>query len=647
MKQLSRRPDRSRTVAECLLSAMFLLLAPATVQAQPADTPHGDTPGSVWRLVRAGGGLVSPLGRTGLRLQSVAASDERFVAVGEQGTIAYSTDGNWWVAARSTATDDWLTDVAWGGGRFVAVGGYRIIYSSDGDRWERSRSGNMGRLESVAWGNDRFVAVGANGTIVHSGEGSRWRRLQNDATRTDLVGIAWGGGRFVALGRDGTIVYSTDGESWETATHTGGEWLSGVAWNGERFVAVGGTVEYRGSRAKVLYSIDGDRWQPARRLPAIAGTLEDIAWNGHRFVAVGDRSIVYSDDGERWQPATENTQNSLRAVAGNSYGFVALSWEGAVLYSTDGIVWSAGAGGGPLPDLDTVAWGADRFLAFDYWTCSIVHSLDGQDWKEMSCRERGFSPRDVIWDGDRFVAVSYYSIGHSGDGDRWQLAHTSYKEGPFHAVSWNGDRYVAVGFAGLIMHSGDGERWSRATDSATTETLNDVAWNGKRFVAVGRQGVIVNSSDGDRWRPAYGPAVLPACGSFGARDWQCQVTQPGAHRYSFEGIAWNGERFVAVGFDVSDRAGTIVHSKDGDHWELAADHDYLAAEHFAAVTWNGERFVAVGWDDRSVATIVYSSDGDRWDPADEIATFDPLNDVSWGGGRFVAVGSNGTIVTSP
>ena len=263
---------------------------------------------------------------------------------------------------------------------------------------------------------------------------------------------------------------------------------------------------------------------------------------------------------------------------------------------------------------------------------------------------------DVIWDGDRFVAVGY-SIGSSSDGDRWHRSLTFFEGSTrgwcasrtcyLNAVVWNGDRYVAVGFAGLIMHSEDGDRWWQATDSATTETLNDVAWSGERFVAVGRQGVIVNSRDGDRWRPAHQPAVPPACGSFGARDWRCQVAPPGAHRYSFEGIAWNGERFDAVGFDGTDRAGTIVHSYDGDQWELAADHDYLASEHFAAVAWNGERFVAVGWDDRSVATIVFSSDGDRWEPALEIATFDPLSDVTWRNNRFVAVGSNGTIVTSP
>ena len=185
------------------------------------------------------------------------------------------------------------------------------------------------------------------------------------------------------------------------------------------------------------------------------------------------------------------------------------------------------------------------------------------------------------------------------------------------------------------MYSDDGDRWARATDSATTEALNDVAWNGERFVAVGNHGAVVHSSDGESWRPPSQPAV-----PFGVT--QRHDDGGWTTYYAFEGIAWNGERFVAVGWG---HMGTVVHSSDGDHWELADDHGYLADEQFGAVAWNGERFVAVGY--FFDAAIMYSDDGDRWEPADEIATFDGLNDVAWGNGRFVAVGANGTIVTSP
>jgi hypothetical protein len=60
-------------------------------------------------------------------------------------------------------------DVAWGGGRFVAVAGYTILHSRDGAHWEETgASGTADVLRDVAFGNGRFVAVGWNGTIVTS-----------------------------------------------------------------------------------------------------------------------------------------------------------------------------------------------------------------------------------------------------------------------------------------------------------------------------------------------------------------------------------------------------------------------------------------------------------------------------------------------
>ena len=43
------------------------------------------------------------------------------------------------------------------------------MYSADGDRWEpASESATFDALLDVAWGDGRFVAVGWNGTIVVS-----------------------------------------------------------------------------------------------------------------------------------------------------------------------------------------------------------------------------------------------------------------------------------------------------------------------------------------------------------------------------------------------------------------------------------------------------------------------------------------------
>ena len=79
---------------------ILLLLTPwAPALGQRAEPPPDDA-GVVWRLVRGGGGFSSPGGTTGMGLKSVASSGELFVAVGEQGTIVRSSDGNHWSEAR-------------------------------------------------------------------------------------------------------------------------------------------------------------------------------------------------------------------------------------------------------------------------------------------------------------------------------------------------------------------------------------------------------------------------------------------------------------------------------------------------------------------------------------------------------------------
>ena len=632
---------------------ILLLLTPwAPALGQRAEPPPDDA-GVVWRLVRGGGGFSSPGGTTGMGLESVASNGELFVAVGERGTIVRSSDGNNWSEARFRPAAADFTEVVWGGGRFVAIGGATIVSSADGDSWERSRTANTDRWNGVAWGHDRFVAVGT-GAIAHSRDGRRWHRVPQRATPASLLGITWGGGRFVAVGNDGVIVYSADGEHWQTSRDTGTSTaLLDVVWNGERYVAVGEGI--------ILRSSNGKRWDVSRSDIPPQERLNDVVWAGGRFVAVGNR-ILHSSDGDLWETATVQVDGKtfeaaplvwlagggwisrgwdhyLHGIAWNRAGFVAVGMNGAILISSDGLQWEqASDSGALLPELVGVAWGGERFVALADWSDSILHSADGQRWQNVNVGPELYGINDVVWAGDRFVAVGI-KIASSADGVRWQEVSASLDE-QLSAVAWNGQDLVAVGYEGTIMRSGDGERWTSVADSATTEHLSDVVWGGKRFVAVGFNGVIVHSDDGERWRPASGPASRPAVSVRAAP--RNRATLNG----HYSGVAWNGKRFVAVGWGGygDHRVGTVVHSKDGDRWELANDHEFLAEEHFGAVAWNGRRLAAVSYFD---GTIMYSADGDRWDPASKIATFDKLNDIAWGNRRFVAVGRNGTIVVSP
>ena len=166
-----------RYVALALMASALLVVgcrnAPVTMTEEPPPPDRPDpNAGIAWRLIRTGGGLESPSGTTGDQLRSVAWGAGRFVAVGLNGTIAHSPDGVTWTRASAPATDERLSDVTWGGGRFVANAIKQeqpfnmVVRSGDGDAWEKvSDLSNTGYLSDAAYGNGRFVAVSGDSTM--------------------------------------------------------------------------------------------------------------------------------------------------------------------------------------------------------------------------------------------------------------------------------------------------------------------------------------------------------------------------------------------------------------------------------------------------------------------------------------------------
>ena len=128
----------------------------------------------------------------------------------------HSVDGDRWESARVTGDlpeHFSLGGVAWGAGRFVAVGWNAILHSSDGHRWEQARDGATTSrwIHDVAWSGERFVAVGwdgTNGMMLRSIDGDLWETVSETDTADELHAVAWAGTHFIAVGDNGTIVVS-------------------------------------------------------------------------------------------------------------------------------------------------------------------------------------------------------------------------------------------------------------------------------------------------------------------------------------------------------------------------------------------------------------------------------------------------------
>jgi len=103
-----------------------------------------------------------------------------------------------------------LNAVAWDGHAFVAVGeGGLVATSTDGLSWQVAPSATTETLYAIlVAGNGRYVSAGAHGALQTSADGVHWTARGTRASQT-LFGLAQVGSSFYAVGQDGLIEVST------------------------------------------------------------------------------------------------------------------------------------------------------------------------------------------------------------------------------------------------------------------------------------------------------------------------------------------------------------------------------------------------------------------------------------------------------
>jgi len=231
-------------------------------------------------------------------LSAVMFSVSQFIALGTDGSILTSPDGNTWTSAASIpsggAAGPRMNSIAFGtvssATIYVAVGdGGNIFTSPDLVTWTAATpTGND--LYNVSFPNGTFVATGANGTLLTSPDASTWT-LQSLNTLTALRGTTYGTGpaagasaQYVVVGDSGTIVTSANGTSWSATTLPGLPNLRAIRF-GTRFVAVGQELVL-GQGATAVYSDDAINWSPPSSVPGSAD-LASIIFTPAMYLAVG------------------------------------------------------------------------------------------------------------------------------------------------------------------------------------------------------------------------------------------------------------------------------------------------------------------------------------------------------------------------
>jgi len=266
-------------------------------------------------------------------LQSAVYDGSQYVAVGangNDGTAWTSPDLQTWTPHVFDAYSKNLNAIAYGNGKYVAVGENfngvaSIVTSSDGVSWSKNTSiSDATSLYSLAYGNGLFVAVGTNGSVrlLTSTDGVTWTQPTLPATSyTNLYFIKYINNQFFAIGGDmagnNLLWKSTDGTNWTdiSSTYTAtSDILAGVTYHNGKYYLLGydgATYEYF-----VISSSDLSSWSGKHRITNVSITgswANQFDSDGTNLYVIGADmgtyayDIYYStDDGASWSAAGEN-----------------------------------------------------------------------------------------------------------------------------------------------------------------------------------------------------------------------------------------------------------------------------------------------------------------------------------------------------
>jgi len=234
------------------------------------------------------------------RISAIAYGNNMFVAVGGDSKIAYSTNGTTWTAVShniifGVPTTNYIWDIVYVNGKFFVIGGGgKVATSTNGTTWTLVAenifgdvSTNWGR--SIAFGNNMFVASDSRGYMATSTDGETWTKVTQSVFgfNDDIGTIAYGNGKFVAGDDSGKMAYSTDGTIWTAVTQSvfgSVDCIYAIAYDNGKFVA-------GGARGKMAYSTDGTTWTAVTQ-SAFTSYINAIAYGNGKFVAGGGKGEI-------------------------------------------------------------------------------------------------------------------------------------------------------------------------------------------------------------------------------------------------------------------------------------------------------------------------------------------------------------------
>ena len=398
------------------------------------------------------------------------------------------------------------------------------------DVWHwRNPTPNGNKLNGIAYGNGRFVAVGYGGTVLVSTNGTDWAthlRFDAHGEPIHMGAVAFGNGVFVATKSYYGTWVSTNGVNWGQSTAPGAD-----------SVVFCGDVFHVGTST----SSNGLDWTSSS---APIGQVNGAACGNGTTVLVGDGgAIATTTNGVDWVTVNSGTKGNLMCATFDGQRFFAAGWQGALLVSSDGIHWTkrnvpdsyyflaAASHNGRtvfagysyatiqngiltlIPTTDPTGVNALTVVNGEFWGVGqggrILRSLNGLDWTEVSRRlalpSSYMSFAGVTFDGNKFLAAGWNNIFASTNGANWTHVPSPWMLW-MNDITWGNGRFVAVGadvshpLGEPIGSSADGTNWIlHSMPTNYIDSFQRVFFLNGRFIAIGWGGRIATSISGTNW----------------------------------------------------------------------------------------------------------------------------------------------------
>lgn len=276
-----------------------------------------------------------------------------------------------------------------------------VMSSPDGINWKKELESKSMSITDVAYGEGKIVAVGGT-TVYFTTDGTNWQSVEgtiNGILNGSYEGVAYGGGMFVAVGSTATIAFSKDGETWvkyfgesidpeftDGVTH-----YYGVSYAEGKFYIMGNTNRIATMK---IDPVDGLVKEKCNTLGMITDRFNDMAYGNGSYVVVGTKDDYVSTDGLNW--TVTNPEWQMWGIGFGNGIFVKACGFGRAFTSTDGMDnnWTEAyqASGQGYWD---ACYGNNKWIVTGR-NGSVLTSTDGKEWN-YHLIEPQYSVKSVIF----------------------------------------------------------------------------------------------------------------------------------------------------------------------------------------------------------------------------------------------------------